>query len=185
MRKTFCLTVFVFAAVLNLLAASVSGVTFPDTATIDGKTLSLNGMGVRVKGMFFKVYVAGLYVEQKSSDAATLLEGDQTKRLLMQFTRSVSKEQLSDSLREGLEANAPEALKSMKAEFDQVLDAMGSYNEGEQVSITYAPGKGTTLAVKGKDTLTIPGKPFAEAIFAIWLGPKPPTNDLKKKLLGQ
>jgi len=185
MRKTFCLTVFVFAAALNLLAATVSGVTFPDTATVDGKSLALNGMGVRVKGMFFKVYVAGLYVEQKSKDAATLLTSDQTKHLLMQFTRAVSKDQLADSLREGLEANAPEALKSMKADFDRVLDAMGSYNEGEQVAITYVPGKGTTLSVKGKDTLTIPGKPFADAIFSIWLGPKPPTSDLKKKLTGQ
>jgi hypothetical protein len=185
MRKTFCLTVFVLAAALNLLAASVSGVTFPDTASVDGKTLSLNGMGVRVKGMFFKVYVAGLYVEQKSNDAAAILKSDQTKRLLMQFTRSVSKEQLNDSLREGLEANAPAALKSMKAEFDQVLGAMGAYNEGEQVSITYTPGKGTTLGVKGKDVLTIPGKEFADAIFSIWLGPKPPTADLKNKLTGR
>jgi hypothetical protein len=51
--------------------------------------------------------------------------------------------------------------------------------------MTYVPGTGTRLTVKGNDKLTIPGQPFAKALFTIWLGPNPPNSDLKKGLLGQ
>ena len=43
-------------------AAELAGVTMPDTDTVEGKTLKLNGLGLRKK-MVFKVYVAGLYLE--------------------------------------------------------------------------------------------------------------------------
>jgi hypothetical protein len=50
---------------------------------------------------------------------------------------------------------------------------------------TYVPGTGTTLTVRGKDKLTIAGLPFAQALFSVWLGPKPPTSDLKSGMLGK
>jgi len=45
----------------SLLGREVAGVKMPDTVTVEGKTLKLNGMGLRKKVMF-KVYVAGLYL---------------------------------------------------------------------------------------------------------------------------
>ena len=53
------------------------------------------------------------------------------------------------------------------------------------MTFTYIPGIGTTLAIRDQDKLTIPGHPFARAMFAAWLGPKPPSRSLKKGLLGQ
>ena len=38
-----------------------------------------------------------------------------------------------------------------------------------------------------KESLTVVNvgiKGFADAVFSIWLGPKPPTEDLKKGMLG-
>ncbi len=46
----------------------MAGVDLPDTAQVGSTTLVLNGMGLRTK-MMVKVYVAGLYVTQKTSDA--------------------------------------------------------------------------------------------------------------------
>jgi hypothetical protein len=34
------------------------------------------------------------------------------------------------------------------------------------------------------DLVTIEGKDFSDALFLVWLGAKPPTEDLKKGLLG-
>jgi hypothetical protein len=41
------------------------------------------------------------------------------------------------------------------------------------------------LEIKGKEMGVIEGKEFAQALFAIWLGPEPPTAALKKGLLGK
>jgi hypothetical protein len=49
---------------------------------------------------------------------------------------------------------------------------------------TYLPGKGTTLQVGNKELGVFDGKGFADAVFSIWLGSKPPSEDLRKGMLG-
>jgi chalcone isomerase-like protein len=49
---------------------------------------------------------------------------------------------------------------------------------------TYVPGTGTTLAINGKDKLTIAGSAFNPVLLSVWLGPKPPTANVKKGMLG-
>ena len=52
------------ATALDVHAATLAGVTLSDNAQVAGKTLVLNGLGVRKK-FVVKVYVVGLYLEQK------------------------------------------------------------------------------------------------------------------------
>ena len=40
------------------------------------------------------------------------------------------------------------------------------------------------LRVGDKDVGVFEGKGFADAVFSIWLGAKPPSEDLKKGMLG-
>ena len=56
--------------------------------------------------------------------------------------------------------------------------------EGDQIVMTYVPGKGTIVSVKGAEKGVIEGKDFADALFAVWLGANPVQEDLKKALLG-
>jgi hypothetical protein len=56
--------------------------------------------------------------------------------------------------------------------------------EGETLTFAYLPGKGTTLQVGNKELGTFESKGFADAILSIWLGTKPPSEDLKKGMLG-
>jgi hypothetical protein len=49
----------------------VAGGSFPRTVQAGGKTLVLNGAGLRQ--FLFKVYAIGLYLEHPASDAATIL----------------------------------------------------------------------------------------------------------------
>jgi hypothetical protein len=46
------------------------------------------------------------------------------------------------------------------------------------------PGKGTTLQLADKEQGVPEGKGFADAVFSIWLGAKPPSEDLRKGMLG-
>jgi hypothetical protein len=60
------------------LAGELSGVTLPDTLGAGGKTLKLNGLGLRKK-FVVKVYVGGLYLESPSKDASAILAADQAR----------------------------------------------------------------------------------------------------------
>ena len=73
----------------SAVAAELAGVTMPDTATVGGKALQLNGIGLR-KVLFLKIYVIGLYVEQQSGDTATILGRDAARRVDMHMLRGLS-----------------------------------------------------------------------------------------------
>ena len=175
--------VFILASAFELRGGTLAGVTLPDTAQVAGKTLVLNGMGLRKK-FVVKVYVAGLYLEQKSSDPGAILKADVTKRIVMHFVRSVSKNQIADAFGESFENNTPDAKKTMKAEIDQFLAALEPVNDGGEILLTYVPATGTSLTINGKEKWTTSTPGFAYVLFSVWLGPKPPNEDLKKGLLG-
>ena len=65
-----------------------------------------------------------------------------------------------------------------------MLALVPDVKEGSTLTFAYLPGKGTTLSAGSKELGVFEGKGFADAVFAIWLGPKPPSEDLKKGLLG-
>ena len=186
MRKArvFLIAIFVIASTCPLLAGTLAGVNLRDTAQAGDRTLVLNGMGLRKK-FVVKVYVAGLYLEKKSADPAAVLKDDVAKRIVMHFVRNVSKTQLTDGFNESFEDNSPNAKKTMKAEIDQFLGAMENVNENDEIVLTYVPGTGTSVSVRGSDKWKTASPAFASVLFSVWLGPKPPNEDLKKGLLGQ
>jgi hypothetical protein len=180
------------AAVLAILAASahytaaaaaqLEGATLADTLKAGDKTLKLNGLGLRKKAVF-KVYVGGLYLESPSKDAAVILASDQAKAIRLHFLRDLKKGQLVEAFQEGFDANAKDKA-TQKAAFDKMLALVPDVKEGSTMTFTYVPGKGTTLQVADKDLGVFEGKGFADAVFSIWLGPKPPSEDLRKGMLG-
>ena len=187
MRKNIpllVLTLFALAPISSLDAGTLNGVTLPDTAQAGSTNFVLNGMGLRTKYMV-KVYVAGLYVAQKSSDPAAILKADAPKRIVMHFVRDVSKSQLTDGFTESFSGNTPDAAKTLKVDIDRFFSALDSVKAGEELIFTYVPGTGTSFAAAGNDRLTIATPAFAEMLFSVWLGPKPPNASLKKGLLGQ
>src|ERR1700736_4562188 len=83
-------------------AVEVAGVKVPDTVTVEGKTLKLNGAGLRTK-VVFKVYVAGLYLENPSKDPAAIISSDQVKAIRLSIQRSLKGSQVSEAIEEGFE----------------------------------------------------------------------------------
>jgi hypothetical protein len=164
------------------LAAELAGATLPDTLSAGDKTLKLNGLGLRTKAMF-KVYVGGLYLESPSKDAGGILAADQARAIRMHFLRDLTKAQLVEAFQEGFEANAKDKT-GQKAAFDKMLALVPDVKAGGALTFIYVPGKGTTLRVGDKELGVFEGKGFADAVFSIWLGAKPPSEDLKKGMLG-
>jgi hypothetical protein len=187
MRKSnisLAVVMFVAVSMLNLEAGSLAGVTLPDTQQVGSAKLVLNGLGLRTKYVV-KVYVAGLYLEQKSSDPSAIIKSDAPKRIIMQFLHGASKSQMADAFDESFKDNSPDALKTMKPDIDRLLGAIDAVKTGDQMVFTYIPGTGTTYAMNGSDKVTIAGPAFGQLLFSVWLGPKPPNADMKKGMLGQ
>ena len=164
-------------------AKEVAGVSLPETTTIDGKTLTLNGMGLRKK-MVFKVYVAGLYLETPSRDAATVISSDQVKRMQLSVLRSLSSHQVSEAIEEGFEKNSKANMAALKPKLEKLETMIPNVEKGDQILLTYVPGKGTVVSAKNVEKGVIEGKDFADALFSVWLGASPVQEDLKKALLG-
>jgi hypothetical protein len=164
-------------------AKELAGVKMPDTIAVGDKTLKLNGLGLRKKA-FFKVYVGGLYLETASKDAAAILATDEAKAVRMTFMRDVGKGKLVDAFKDGFEANAKEKAARQKDAIEKLYTLVPDVKDGETLALTYVPGKGTTVSLGDKVLGVIEGKEFAEAVFALWLGPNPPSEDLKKGMLG-
>jgi Chalcone isomerase-like len=185
-RTLSCAVVFVMLAASThhtaALAAQLEGATLADTLKAGEKTLKLNGLGLRKKAMF-KVYVGGLYLESPSKDAGAILASDQAKAIRLHFLRDLSKAQLVEAFQEGFEANAKDKA-AQKAAFDKMLALVPDVKTGSTLTFTYVPGKGTTLQVAEKELGGFEGKGFADAVFSIWLGSKPPSEDLRKGMLG-
>lgn len=164
------------------LAGELAGITLPDTLKTGDKTLKLNGLGLRKKAVF-KVYVGGLYLESPSKDAAEIVASDHAKAIRMHFLRDLTKAQLVEAFQEGFEANVKDGA-AQKPAFEKMLALVPDVKEGTTMTFTYLPGKGTTLSAGSKELGAFEGKGFADAVFSIWLGPKPPSEDLKKGMLG-
>lgn len=165
------------------LAGSLGGVSLPDTDTVAGRPVKLNGMGLREK-FYVDVYVGGLYLATPTKDAAKAVATDEAKKIVMAFVYDgVTKEQLVETWAEGF-ALSPSAA-AQKANIDRFYAMMpATIGKGEQIVLEYAPGAGTTVRVKGKTAGTIAGADFMKMLWGVFLGSKPPTADLKKGMLG-
>lgn len=184
-RARWILTLLaLFAFTSPALAGSKGGVRMPDSLDVEGKTLVLNGMGVREATVFnVDVYVAGLYVESKSSDGDAIAGSKTVKRLVLKFVRDVDKSDMADAWKEGFEKRG--ALGEHRASVDRLRGWMSDLKEGDTLTFTYVPDKGLTVEVKGATKGTIAGEGFARNFFLIWLGSSPPNAGLKRGLLGK
>jgi hypothetical protein len=180
MMKRLALAVALFS--FPALAAELEGVKADDTMTVEGKELKLNGQGLRVK-VFFKVYVASLYVETPSKDAATLLKADEIRRVELKMLRDLDQKTIVEAIRGGFEKNSGKGFDALKERLDKFVEKITDLKKGQALTIQYVPGKGTRVeGVEG--SFTAPGKDFADALFSVWIGNNPVDDGLKKGMLG-
>lgn len=166
-------------------AGTKAGVTMPDTIAVGDKQLILNGMGLReATWLKIDVYVAGLYLEHVSSDASAIVASAQTMRLVLHFVRDVDRSDIVKAWNEGFAGNATVKLAAIRPQIDRLNSWMGDCADGSTLTFTYEPGKGVAVDVGTTRKGVIEGADFARSLFAIWLGPKPPTSALRKGLLG-
>ena len=167
--------------VVPAVAAELEGVKMPGAVSVEGKDLKLNGQGLR--RYFVNVFVAGLYLEGRSSDGAAILAKDEVRRLDLSMLRDVDRKRFVASVEESFEKNAAEKWPALKERFEKFAAAIPDLKKGQSLVVNYTPGKGTRVDGQGA-SYSAEGKDFADAYFAAWIGKAPIDDGLKKGLLG-
>lgn len=170
----------------GLHAAEVAGVRIADSVRVGNSELVLNGAGLRSK-LFIKVYVGALYVGQKTTTVAAVLDSPLPRRMAMRMLRDLDAESLHEALEDGLRNNlSPTELAEVKAQADQlagIMKGIGKVREGDTVAIDFA-ADGIVVSQNGEGRGKVAGAGFGKALLKVWLGEKPADASLKKALLG-
>lgn len=168
------------AAPLVAEARVVAGAQLPEQVEVAGRELLLNGAAVQ-KVFVFKVYAVGLYLENPTRDPNRALEADEAKRIHLRVLRNASRNQIADALRSGMRKSGAD-MAALEARIQQLTRNIPDVRAGQELLITYVPGVGTELT-GGEHKVTIPGKDFADALFATWLGADPGVRNVRRGLL--
>ncbi|HBR53012.1 MAG TPA: chalcone isomerase [Flavobacteriaceae bacterium] len=187
MKKLLLLLVVAFTVNATVAQTEVGAVTLPNSVNFGGEELILNGAGIRKKAFVLKLYSGGLYLKQKSSNAARIINADENMAIKLHITSSfVSSDAMSEAVREGFDASMNGNTASLSSHIDKFITFFSDEIVEDNVfDITYQSGKGVVAYKDGKELGTIPGMDFKKALFGIWLGNDPADSKLKKGMLGK
>ncbi|HCE08940.1 MAG TPA: lipoprotein transmembrane [Oxalobacteraceae bacterium] len=185
-------TAFIFSATMLSLpvrATEVAGVKLDETAKVANQELKLNGAGIRYK-LFFKVYVAALYLSDKKSTVPQILAAPGAKRIHLVMLRDVSSEDFGQAFMAGMRKNSDmteraKIINQMMI-FGELFASIPELKKGDVLTTDWIPGSGTVCSLNGKKiSQVIPDVAFYNALLKIWLGRSPADEKLKRALLGE
>jgi len=168
---------------VNADAVEVSGTTLDPTVSVNERTLTLNGYGIRKK-FFIKIYVGALYTAKRVSAPVELLQNPDDKLLRMHFLHSkVEKEKITGAFAEGFANNAPDVALSGDAKtFLSFFTA--DFMKGDTVDLVLGADGTVVARHNGKVLGTLRSAKLSQAILLIYVGPKPADESLKNGMLG-
>lgn len=165
-------------------AAELYGVVMPDRREVDGVSLQLNGIGARILSPFgVKIYVAGLYLEHPSTDAAKILASPQRKLIEMRFLRAVDRADIARAWRIEFADICRSECRPPAMAIAQFEEALRDMADGGEMRFSFA-GDRVEIFMDGQRTGTVADPAFAPLLLATWIGELPPTEELKAGLLG-
>jgi hypothetical protein len=167
-------------------AATLAGVTVPDTYTVDGQTLMLNGIGLRTLTIFrVRIYVAALYLPRPSHHAAQILASPGPKVIRLQFIHGGSKAQVEKQYREGEANNCGngECAPTDKADFERLVAAAPAVAPGD-TSVYIFTEEGVKVFANDRLIGDFADVDLAYHLLAGFIGEHPPSTSLRDHLLG-
>jgi hypothetical protein len=111
-------------------------------------------------------------------------QGECAKEIILHFVRDVGRADLSKGWDEGFENNVKRELPALIERIETFKGLMADMKTGQRLRFVHKPAAGVIVDVSGAVKGTIAGDDFARALFAIWLGARPPNAELKTGLLG-
>jgi Chalcone isomerase-like len=173
------------ASTATLRAAEISGVKLPDQVTVGGKSLKLNGAGLRQATILkINAYAAGLYLENSSHDGDGIANSDQLKGIHMVFMRDVSAKQMADAFQEGFDKNCVAGCAELKPHIGKLQGLLKDMKKGEAMAYHFL-SDGVEVMIRGQKAGKVGDKAFSHQLIRCWIGKNPPNSELKDGLLGK
>lgn len=183
-RLSVCALAFLTFAISNATAAEISGVKLPDQVTVSGKSLKLNGAGLRQATILkVNVYAAGLYLENTSKDGEAIANSDQAKSIQMVFMRDVTGKQMAEAFQEGFDKNCVAGCAELKPNIGKLQGLMKDLKKGDTMAIHFT-SSGVDVMIRGQKVGSVGDKAFSHQLIRCWIGKNPPNAGLKDGLLG-
>ena len=182
LTTTFVVLIAMYCNLPRIEAAEMEGIRFDDRYALEDTSLELRGTGLLRVMVFAKVYVAALYLPADVPSKLAL--SDVPKRLEVEYFRSIAGDDFGLATRKKMPENVdPQTYERLLPRLEYHNSLYQDVQPGDRYALTYIPGIGTELTLNGEPKGTVEGADFAAALFAIWLGPKPFSESLKKELL--
>lgn len=181
------LSALLLVAVMPFAQAKIVGdVEVADSIDVDGKSLTLNGAGVRSK-FFLNVYVAALYLGERSENGDALIAADEAMTIRLHITSSlIDGEKMSEATLDGFVKSTGGNLAPIQNEVEMLIGAFKDSVEKDDIfEMEYIPGKGVAVKRNGELKAQVPGLEFKQALFGIWLSEDPVQDSLKEAMLGE
>ncbi|HXK49597.1 MAG TPA: chalcone isomerase family protein [Clostridiales bacterium] len=181
--KTIILILIVSATLFGL---NIGGVKMPDKITVADKELILNGAGVRER-FFLDLYVGGLYLIKKNTDANKVMNADETMSIKLHIISTlITSKKMKNAVEEGFENSTNDNTSPLRKKIDRFIAVFKEeIKENDIYDITYIPEKGVEVYKNGKLNDTIEGLDFKKALWGIWFCDKPAQKSLKDNMLGK
>lgn len=181
MKKLATLTAAMLMSFSVSAAKDVSGVSIPDSVSINGSALNYQGAGVRSK-FFIDLYVGSLFT-QSGADAVNG-KGASAIRLNI-ISDLITSEKMVNAINEGFESATNGNTAPIQAEISEFINLFSApIAEGDQFTLLSKPGEGLVTYKNDVQLASIENDVFRQAVLNIWLGDEPADDDLKEAMLG-
>lgn len=165
-------------------ARTVENVDVPETAAAAGKTLPLNGAGLRTATVFnVKVWVGAFYAPAPIASEGEALSSAGPLRFDFRFVRKVGRARGAEAWRWQFAESNQYAYEGLKKDVETLALAFGPIENGTVQTVVLTDGE-TLVLEDDVEKARIPGRDFQKAFLSVFFGPKPPMESLKQALLG-
>ena len=165
-------------------AAELSGVTMPDTVEAAGAHLVLNGMALRTYSILgLHIYVAGLYLDHRSSDADQIMASAAPKLLRFTFVRDVGQSAARRSWHESLQSSCRAPCQLPQSAVDQFLGGVPAMHADDTSEFLFT-GHALDISLNGHVLGHVDDPLFMRVVLASFIGAHPTVPEVKRALLG-
>lgn len=167
-------------------AATLDGVTLPDSYPVESQKLVLNGLGARTYTIFnIKGYVAALYLAKPSHDPQEIFTSPTPKVIILHFLHDASKADVEKEYRLGETVNCGSGGcdPADKGDFEHLISVAPGVKAGDTTTYVFT-SRGVRVLANNAQIAEFANKDLGFRLLSGFIGPHPPSDDLRQHMLG-
>jgi len=184
--KALLLSTALCVAAPAMAVTDIAGISVPDSISMQGSEMALNGAGIRSK-FFMDLYVGSLFTPKAMTKGNEVIASNEPVAIRLNITSDmITSEKMAEAVYDGFKLAMDGDITPIKPSVDTFITAFSEpIKEGDQFTFLSVPSQGVTVFKNGQQLSVTEGEEFRRAVLAIWLGDDPTDDDLKEEMLNQ